>query len=1446
MSNIEIYKKDISEKYIKEFKEELNFFEKIMISPITNKMKSILSSDKEISVDNLWDLEDIWFWWKVLWAKIWDKELFGTLTSKTFDFLKNKQKEIILASTSGSLRKLYQEVIEWKTVAPDTPSPDQWKETNEDLEENADENWEENTDTESDESEDSGPSNAQIWVGTSVVWWLMGGKIINNIEKWKLNVKVEKYMKETSQFKRSQRLMNDAWETMIESSKNPNFTGSQRKNFEKIWKKYKEYAKNFDDPDVAEAFMHLDDMRDKIDVKKLLKLNMSEDLMKAFKELDPNILEKMMQSRDVDSFKKVFKSHTGFDVPDQIYDIVKRVDGIDEASIVFRRILPRINGSFKGACNWLKAIWFLDFAALGLDVFIMMETLDEAEMIEKRNEVRGQHKRNQAYAHMWVAVLWLAWEITACATVWSVWWPVWVLIWVWIWWIAYWIDEALDYYRFDKVDFYSQNQKDYMMTERTYIKQSIYQSAMSQELVLNQSIIAQEKRKWIDTFEDAFRAMIFLEELMDYSWKEPLQNLSLMYNYVRSEEDQEDFASSLWEEEKKIFNSDINNLNKIIDTRMEYVSKYLEKWNNKNTKLVKSIRNMQGIKEIEKIVSESEIYYDMKTDNSEYMWSTNYQNIDDYNTAYKNKLENENPVYFQKLEEIFNEDLSHYRFWEIYYGSEYFRNILVSDNEDWSNEDWSKDNKIKNIDFIQQYWKWKKLNMSIEEEWHINHQFNSFDYSWISNILEDIDKNIDKVDSWWTQDAVNYFAIKDSFWSRAESVRQVSSLTSQNIIYRIAREFHGYDGQNEERELIKYFSESSWDNKWFYYNDWWMLNVGWLDKSISFSSLNDLNFSSEEDLTKKADLLIKWLFYKRVPDKYDENGIKVRDWYYKKLRLDSNAEAYDQGLIDEYISRIDQIIKEELRYNLVSTKKEIEQDIVDFVKSNSKIVESSVWGEITKERGYVQLPQHLVIKAKKTGIWNIESYLFKIDKKEDSWETSRTSIVALTTQNMVDQDISFDQTNINIRYEAITPLRDEVTTEEKKIIDKVREVHNKVEELRNIGWSSFLGIGEHEDDLDIPVKIERLISTKWHERQNIERDLLCLSPLSAEQLLKEKWQEYYNYFNNIYIGVLYNVSHFSVSNDLDSSRYMAMIFSMINRPKYQIKNDSIDFSHLKDLEDDELESLKSMMSNKYHWYDKTVEELLLSGDENEKFVWEQILDQIFMVVFEGETVTYDPDSMAIRDISITKNHDDWIANGYNKSLQVMRESPIITLDDIDAIDRKNFSQREDWQSIRDVHPWEKEVYSKLNEVVDGIIGKMDNVDRAGKRWEPDFIPNLDKSTDDKIVGKFYSWEMERELVIDMSNGDIQRIKIKWLDITFWAEEAFRTANLINWIDGYYLTNHPDASWEFNFWSRTGKLYVDDSILNDTDILESNTINLHYSKLKIKSNQTKFLNYINKL
>ena len=114
MTSIENYKESIVDRYVQDFKKELNFFEKILLLPISKKMKEVLKSNKKIEVNNIKDLEELWFRRNVLWIKFWDKQLFDKLVTKVFDFLKEKQEKIIKAEVQWRLWELQDLVINWK------------------------------------------------------------------------------------------------------------------------------------------------------------------------------------------------------------------------------------------------------------------------------------------------------------------------------------------------------------------------------------------------------------------------------------------------------------------------------------------------------------------------------------------------------------------------------------------------------------------------------------------------------------------------------------------------------------------------------------------------------------------------------------------------------------------------------------------------------------------------------------------------------------------------------------------------------------------------------------------------------------------------------------------------------------------------------------------------------------------------------------------------------------------------------------------------------------------------------------------------------------------------------------------------------------------------------------------------------------------------------------
>jgi len=71
-----------------------------------------------------------------------------------------------------------------------------------------------------------------------------------------------------------------------------------------------------------------------------------------------------------------------------------------------------------------------------------------------------------------------------------------------------------------------------------------------------------------------------------------------------------------------------------------------------------------------------------------------------------------------------------------------------------------------------------------------------------------------------------------------------------------------------------------------------------------------------------------------------------------------------------------------------------------------------------------------------------------------------------------------------------------------------------------------------EDELDIPVEIEREMTKKVYERENMKESLLYLDIDESKSKLLREWKQYYDYFNDTYMGMLATISQFTINNNL--------------------------------------------------------------------------------------------------------------------------------------------------------------------------------------------------------------------------------------------------------------------------------------------------------------------------
>jgi hypothetical protein len=127
-------------------------------------------------------------------------------------------------------------------------------------------------------------------------------------------------------------------------------------------------------------------------------------------------------------------------------------------------------------------------------------------------------------------------------------------------------------------------------------------------------------------------------------------------------------------------------------------------------------------------------------------------------------------------------------------------------------------NTIKNHkEFIHLFYHYKKIGLSIENTKNVSIDYTDYDYNYLERFLINFDE-IDKRSNFNQQDVIDYFSRQTGIESRLTTDFQVSSSTGQNILYRMAREFHGYSGNNNMFDLMRFYGEANDDVNGIYYS----------------------------------------------------------------------------------------------------------------------------------------------------------------------------------------------------------------------------------------------------------------------------------------------------------------------------------------------------------------------------------------------------------------------------------------------------------------------------------------------------------------------------------------------------------------------------------------------------------------------------------------------------
>lgn len=193
-------------------------------------------------------------------------------------------------------------------------------------------------------------------------------------------------------------------------------------------------------------------------------------------------------------------------------------------------------------------------------------------------------------------------------------------------------------------------------------------------------------------------------------------------------------------------------------------------------------------------------------------------------------------------------------------------------------------------------------------------------------------------------------------------------------------------------------------------------------------------------------------------------------------------------------------------------KAAIEGDIVSYIKRYGAA-------------GYIKLPFSLINKAKRAGIGNVEYFYFMYKD---------AAITTCSSKAYVDEKLDFASVTVAKSY--IENVRDTLSADEQKYITYVEEPYKRLMELRSVN-----GAMTHEDELDLPQEFESQIGDKYKEWERFKETLLSYDPAICKDELTKNYQTYHDYFENLYLAILNEISTHKMSNDIDGYAYLLSV-----------------------------------------------------------------------------------------------------------------------------------------------------------------------------------------------------------------------------------------------------------------------------------------------------------------
>ena len=1344
-TTVENLKNEISDCYIKDLKKQLWWFKSIAVLPIQKPIKDILMWKREVQ-EKFDEVKEFW------WRKDIIKFVSPQLANEIFEFMKNKRLEIEKRKTEWELTVLKNQIL-WLT-SETTPSSQSskpstqlwaWSSTLDSPDLNTNE-WEwsdSSTWSESNQEENNNqnswqeePQESSHWPNWVVAW------VETALIWWAWTLALERMAAKNAWAieQLSLKKMKSTIEGVIESTKNKR-SALEHRLTKKQLKAVDKNIKNLED-----SIWNLNDEAVDLlkDWNKLWnKLKISRTLLEncglTTKELSQiSQIAGDLIGKSEDEIKILLKSKNITKIDDNIVKALSKADTVDDIKVMTKvlRNWSKVNRMLQ-TLAW--ALW-IDVAFTWIDVWMLIEQRKEAELISKVNELRWKNKYSQAWTQFWIWVSSVILEGLLIRAVWGAasWWLVWVAIGLGVWALTMVASMWVDTLYFDVKDFYLQNQEDFLRQTRIQLKQAILQWIYN-------------KKQWDGSFNEQFTSFFSPSLKPGSELKEKsLNDACVSMVFLEEIDEWGEFAYNQllreYVQSGKTKEDFLSGKDKSFKNEFEQVWKEIEERVNvrmqyileefKKTNIIDSIDKWTWMEDLTDIFINSRAFAELKESNN---WDDSKSfgdNLQNYKTELLSEFPTEKVQQFENLRKN-NPSL----FMEIITTVSLDAFIYLEEDKE-ENVDL---NYVENVKMVVAYKKRLEFTQSVEDKKYLNID-NIANSKFIENLLIS-DFNLDKVEYQTIESSrlINMVNLNcERYW-----FSDISDDLLQNVLYRLARELYWYSWENDMQSVMRFFSESNDNNHWLYYTNTRKINKDWA-------------------VDKKLKDLIPTDFHDSDIDKIISNFIyKNRIW---ESSIDTPTESIDDKLNLEFKNKIQELLKDELSYRSIEHKALIKNQISDFVKQHSKNWE------------YIELPYFLVLEAKKSWLWDLQRQFFK---REDNG----LEICYLPSE--INQTCLFD----DAEKSYITTARESFTEEEQYYIDRVEEACKKIEKIRSVK-----SITSFEDDLDIPVEIEHMISEKVNEREKFKQDMLMYNE-DVARVADDKYERFAIYFENMYKWMLMTLAWFKVSNDIDTFSLFSQSLYYWNQNLFDESWNLLNVEWNKLLNDAEFKTFYDEQIKTLKIWSKTIKELWESNDLKEKELGKRASNTIYTIVLEkclllsdnegnisliqiGSSTYYEypsnpklgtssgsnipsQNSYAKNVMERRKSSPKEIIENLTNHFEKMKVSPEIDEDKV-----KNLLRQ---QEIRKLTQKQREVTNITPEIQKQIENTMKNVDWRYKRWQIAF--DAEKAT-------LKSWKKETKIILPKDWG-IEPVRLDGLDLDLPLKEWLRLANFRNRIKFEY-------------------------------------------------------------